>query len=119
MTLALGIVQEQMNVLLLLLRILHTTCKYVVLNAETIRKEAELTEICHMPPMTLALGIAQEQMNALLSSLRILHTTCKYVVLNTETIRKEAELTKICHMPPHDPCTRNCARTDERVAIVA
>ena len=60
MTLALGIAQERMNALLLSLRILHTTCKYVVLITETIRKEAELTKICHMHPMTLAFRIVQE-----------------------------------------------------------
>ena len=83
------------------------------------RNNAELTEIYHIPLMTLALGIVQEQMDTLLSSINFLHSACRYVVTNTETIRKEAELTKICHMPPHDPCTWNCARTDERVAIVA
>ena len=83
-----------------------------------IRKEAELTEICHMPSMTLALGIVQEQMNTLLSLPEILHTTCKNTVMNIEMIRKEAELTKICHMSPYDLCTWNSARMDEHFALV-
>ena len=55
MTLAIGIVQERINALLSSIEILHTACKYVVTNTETIRNNAELTGTYHMPPITLAL----------------------------------------------------------------
>ena len=77
MTLALGIVQEWMNVLLSSLRVLHSTCKYIVMSAKKIRNDAELTEIYHILLMTLALGIVQAGMNVLLLLTKILYSKCK------------------------------------------